>query len=351
MTTRYRYACDDCGHKYDKWSARCPRCGSWPRKGKPNLATPEPVNTSSISAEVADTAVPGDPVTGVHLVDLWQPESTPIAVNDVDVSEEATRIKTNIEALDSVLGGGVVVGSVILLSGEPGAGKSTLLMQMIAATGQREGNKLYATGEESIQQVAMRAHRLNALSDTIQIVYENNLESVLWHRAKLQAKLLIIDSIQKLSSSKISGVPGSNTQIIYCINALIELAKVEGVSVIIISQINKDGRTSGSMQLEHGGDVTLHIEEHPDHGRPYRKLSTNKNRFGDTQYQGVLEMGPNGLTTVHPDELPDPEEAEEQLLPFTQELLYRYLELGGEIDGALLNHKDRRLDYTPRSNP
>lgn len=288
--------------------------------------------------------------------EIRQPTSVPVSIVDVDVSEKKNRILTGMEPLDRVMGGGIVVGSMVILGGEPGIGKSTLLMQMVASAC-CDGTRLYATGEESEAQVAMRAHRIRAAIPEIKIVRETSVEAILWHANNEGARIIVCDSIHTIHSEKSNGNPGSDHQVATCGQILMDFAKSTGITVILISHVNGDGDISGPKKFEHLGDVTLMFEM-SELGDPWRVLRSIKNRFGSTMEHGMFQMAAEGLIPCGKDDEPSLDgngggdgDAADALAPIAQELVYRYLELGGRIDGALRDRIDGRLDIVPRSNP
>ena len=192
-----------------------------------------------------------------------------------------------------VLGGGLVPGSLILLGGEPGIGKSTILLQMALLLSQQPGGVLYVSGEESAPQVRMRAERLGAVSDELWLLTENNLELILHYAKKQKKKVLIIDSIQTVFLPELSSAPGSVSQVRQCGAALLKLAKEEGITVILVGHVTKEGTLAGPRVLEHMVDTVLHFEG--DRVASLRLLRAVKNRFGSTNEIGVFEMTAKGL--------------------------------------------------------
>lgn len=230
---------------------------------------------------------------------------------------------------------------------------STLLMQMTASAS-CDGCRLYATGEESTAQVAMRAHRIGATLPDIQIVQETDVEAILWHAVDRKARIVVIDSIHAISSSKVSGLAGSDYQVKTCAQLLMAFAKSTGVATIAISHVNKDGDISGPRNLEHAGDVTLMFER-SELGDPWRTLRAQKNRFGSELEFGMFQMLDSGLVPIHKGCEPELDPAahgdHDQMLPIAQELLHRVLELGGVIDDGLRDRIAGRLDLVPRGAP
>jgi len=278
------------------------------------------------------------------------PRSVPVPITEVDVSADHTRRRTEIEPLDRVLGGGLVIGSMILLSGEPGAGKSTLLMQMVAAVARQGVVALYASGEESDRQVAMRAHRVGAAHPGIRLVHECTLEDVLWHAEQTRAGLIVVDSIHAVTSDSIGGIPGDPHQIKACSSILMRFAKSTETTVVVIAHVNGDGEINGPKTLSHDGDVTLMLSmlgDDPNDTR--RELRATKNRHGSTAEVGMFEMAEDGLASLELGALPRGAEPD-AMQPIAQELLHRYLELGGVLDAGLRDRIGGRLDASPRGS-
>lgn len=353
------HKCHACGAISARWSARCSECQEWSR---PSAGSPTPISKNALritprsepverlrSASPIEPRAGNDPeVTGSE--EKPPPTSIAVSTTDVDVSAKETRIVTGIEPLDRVLGGGLVIGSMVLLGGTPGTGKSTILMQMMAAIAQ-DGIGLYATGEESVTQVAIRAHRVNAARPNIKLVRETDLDNILWHARREQARVVVVDSMHTVSSSAVSGIPGSDYQVKACGQFLMRFAKDSGTCVVVISHVNKDGEISGPMNFEHAGDVTLMMTL-SELGEPWRELRAIKNRFGPTIPIGMFQMADGGLLPVDQDAVPRRDDApRDELLPVAQELLHRFLEIGGELDADLRDRIAGRLDATPRGAP
>lgn len=267
MKSKQVFVCQECGASFAKWQGRCTACGAW----------------NSVIEEF-DTA----PKVGQSAATDNKPQ--PIA----EVSMQAVeRIDTRLDELNLVLGGGLVPGSLTLLGGEPGIGKSTILMQLALAISAGQGNVLYVSGEESAAQVRMRAERLGALSSDLWLLTENNLEAILNHAQKQEISLLIVDSIQTVFLPELSAAPGSVSQVRQCGNELLKLAKEQGVAVVIVGHVTKDGNLAGPRVLEHMVDTVLYFEG--DRLANLRLLRAIKNRFGSTNEIGVFEMTEQGL--------------------------------------------------------
>lgn len=267
------YICKECGQKCGKWQGKCPSCGEW--------------NTL-----VEDVISVGSQKTRQSAF-LKNSSAYPMLLKDVD-NEKTLRQKTGISELDRVLGGGFVAGSVVLLSGDPGIGKSTLLIECCDRM-QKQGKKsLYVTGEESCHQIKLRADRLNLSCEDILVMSENNVDRVLISMDGMD--FVVIDSIQTMSSDEISSSMGSVSQIRECSAMLIRKAKEQGICVILVGHVTKDGAIAGPKVLEHMVDTVLYFEG--ERHQMLRVLRTQKNRFGSTNEVGVFEMTSKGIKQV-----------------------------------------------------
>lgn len=274
------YVCDNCGQESAKWIGRCPACGAWNTFKELHIA-PE----SSASRPAAA---------------LWQSASgstktQPVELAQVQTGREA-RYDTHDTELNRVLGGGIVPGSLILLGGEPGIGKSTLLLQTVLHMTDRR--ILYISGEESEQQIKLRADRIAPEGDMSHclLLCDTELNNVLAHVANVRPDLIIVDSIQTMQLADVDSAPGSVTQIRACAAALLQLAKQSGTPVILIGHITKEGTLAGPKVLEHIVDAVLQFEG--DRHYLYRILRCAKNRFGSTAELGIYEMTGSGLRGV-----------------------------------------------------
>lgn len=272
------YQCQACGYTSPKWLGRCPDCDAWNTMAE-ELA---PAGTRSSMASRAGRAAP-QPLSSV-------------------TGGREKRESTGIGELDRVLGGGVVAGSVILVGGDPGIGKSTLLIQTAANIAARGGMVLYVSGEESPEQIKLRAERLSIDSDRIILLPETNLEGVLDAAARVGPGTIVIDSIQTLYTEEFSSAPGSVGQVRECAARLVSFAKRSGIALFIIGHVTKEGAIAGPRVLEHMVDTVLYFEG--DRGHSFRVLRTVKNRFGSTNEIGVFGMSDAGLLGVeNPSEL------------------------------------------------
>lgn len=268
------FVCSDCGNEYSKWYGKCPACGAWSSL----------IEESRITKSTAKT-----PTKSVGIVK----SSSSVKIGDIELSEIQTRYKSGIGEFDRTLGGGIVKGSVSLISGEPGIGKSTLLLQIC-----RDINKkvLYVSGEESASQIKMRAVRLGVESDELFIMCETDIGVILEEVDKVAPDILIIDSIQTAYDPQVSSPPGSITQTKQVALAVIEKTKTTDMATLIVGHVNKDGAIAGPKVLEHMVDVVIYFEG--ERSNSFRILRTIKNRFGSTNEIGVFEMNESGLCEV-----------------------------------------------------
>jgi DNA repair protein RadA/Sms len=268
-----RFYCQNCGTAFSKWQGQCHACKEW--------------NT------IAEEVVQKTEKTG------WAAQSNgsrsasgPKLIAEID-SRAESRIDTLNKELNRVLGGGLVLGSMVLLGGEPGIGKSTLMLQVALGMGVKT---LYVSGEESAQQIKMRAERINPSNQNCYILTETKTQYIFRHVAELEPELLVIDSIQTLQTDHIESSAGSISQIRECTSELIKFAKETNTPVILIGHITKDGHIAGPKILEHMVDTVLQFEG--DRNHVYRILRAHKNRFGSTNELGIYEMQGSGLREV-----------------------------------------------------
>ena len=265
------FFCQNCGHEENKWLGQCPMCKEW------NTFVEEPVSFSkSASAkQIKDAEV--------------------VALKHVETDQEE-RIKTKIEELDRVLGGGIVPGSLLLVGGDPGIGKSTLLLQVCQRLCEDKHQVLYISGEESLKQIKLRANRMGEFTEDLLLLCETNLEIVKNVIQKRKPEVVIIDSIQTMYSEEVASAPGSVSQVRESTNVFMQLAKGLGISIFIVGHVTKEGTVAGPRVLEHMVDTVLYFEG--DRHASYRILRGVKNRFGSTNEIGVCEMRQNGLVEV-----------------------------------------------------
>ena len=267
------YFCQNCGHQSSKWLGRCPSCGEW----------------NTLLEEVLEKKKKKGPLGQWKSVSL---AAKPKAIADIKYEEEP-RIVTTDGELNRVLGGGIVQGSLVLIGGEPGIGKSTLMLQIALTLKQRV---LYVSGEESEQQIKMRAERITSNNQNCFILTETSTDNIFRQMEEFDPDVLIIDSIQTMQSSLIESGAGSVSQVRQCAAELMKYAKESGVPVFMIGHITKDGNLAGPKTLEHMVDTVLQFEG--DRHTTYRILRTTKNRFGSTSELGIYEMLGTGLRQV-----------------------------------------------------
>jgi DNA repair protein RadA/Sms len=282
--THKTWFCTSCGVESPKWEGKCSSCGEW------NTLQEEVVVKSTPKEEAKKVWTQKKGKKGEHV--------RPININEVQ-SGNTQRHSTGDGELDRVLGAGLVTGSIILIGGEPGIGKSTLMLQLALAY---KGKVLYASGEESEEQIKMRADRLGKTLSECYLMAETNLNNILMQASILEPDLLIVDSIQTLSSQFVDSPPGSVSQVRECASELQRFAKEMDIPVFIIGHITKEGSIAGPKLLEHIVDVVLQFEG--DTNYTHRILRTIKNRFGSTAELGIYEMQSSGLREVsNPSEL------------------------------------------------
>jgi len=269
--TKTIYICQNCGTQSPKWLGKCTACNEW------NTFVEEVVNkkqsTSKLSVQVS--------------------ENQPLTLEDIK-SVKNERISIGITEFNRVLGGGIVSGSLILLGGDPGIGKSTLALQV--ALGLNDKKTLYISGEESLQQIKLRATRLNKNNSNCLFLSETSLENLIAHSDQQKPDVLIIDSIQTISTETIESSPGSVSQVRECTSAILKFAKKNDIAVLLIGHITKEGSLAGPKVLEHMVDTVLQFEG--DTNYMYRILRSKKNRFGSTNELGIFEMRSDGLREI-----------------------------------------------------
>lgn len=270
--TKTTFFCQSCGAQSPQWMGKCKSCNEWNTIIEEVVSKPKNNSWESQSPSRSNKAQP---------------------ISEISLQAKA-RVDTCDNELNRVLGGGIVAGSIILLGGEPGIGKSTLLLQV--ALKLKNEKLLYVTGEESDQQIRMRADRLNQLDSSCQILTETNTQNIFQQIQEVQPSILVIDSIQTLQTNSIDSSPGSISQIRECTSELMTYAKSSGTPVLLIGHINKDGNIAGPKILEHMVDVVLQFEG--DRNHVYRILRAHKNRYGSTSELGIYEMQSDGLREV-----------------------------------------------------
>ncbi len=271
------YRCPECGHVQGKWVGRCPGCQAW----------------NTLVEELAPSAKTPSRLSGyagaAHI------QSVPVLLADVE-AEAVSRTPTGLSELDRVLGGGLVTGSAILIGGDPGIGKSTLLLQLLAGLGGNKSGSLYLTGEESIQQVSLRAKRLQLVTRDVRILAETSLERILEVAREQRPGILVIDSIQTIYSEALQSAPGAVAQVRECAAQLVRFAKQSATTVFLVGHVTKEGALAGPRVLEHIVDTVLYFEG--DSGSRFRLIRAFKNRFGAVNELGVFAMTETGLREV-----------------------------------------------------
>lgn len=271
MKIKTLFICSNCTFTSPKWLGKCPACDQW------NTFQEETIQTQTSSKKK---------------IDAKPKETTPIS----QIPKETKRIKTNIQELDRVLGEGIVNGSVLLLGGEPGIGKSTLTLQICGSLADQAEKIIYISGEESISQISLRAHRIQIIPENLKLLNNTNLEEILATLYMEKPNFAIIDSIQVIESQNIPGYAGTINQVRYCTEGLTNFAKETNTPILIIGHVTKEGNLAGPRVLEHLVDTVLQLEG--DRYQNLRILRSQKNRFGSTNEVGIFEMKEKGLQEV-----------------------------------------------------
>jgi DNA repair protein RadA/Sms len=269
MKPKAVFICQNCGFQSPKWLGRCSSCGEW--------------NTLIEEIEEEMTA------------EYSFPPSEPVLYQDIKEFKKP-RIKVKIEEFNKVLGGGVVIGSLVLIGGEPGIGKSTLLLQVSRDFASQEEKVLYVSGEESLEQIKLRGDRLGVRGGKLYLLAETNLERILVQAQKIMPQILVVDSVQTIFSSKLASSPGTISQVREVANRVFRFAKSNQVSSFLIGHITKEGSLAGPKSLEHMVDVVLLFEGERDHS--HRVLRALKNRFGPVSELAIFEMAAGGLQAI-----------------------------------------------------
>ncbi len=275
---RSKYVCQNCGYETAGYLGKCPECGSWGTFTEEKDVKPSETTFSELPDKIP-----------------------PMKLSEIQMNSEI-RMSTNISEFDRVLGGGIVQGSLILIAGDPGIGKSTILLQTSGELCKQNKKVLYVSAEESAGQVKLRAERLQIKSDNLYIYPQTNFELIKKHILDLKPDLVVVDSIQAIYTSDIQSSAGSVSQIRECCNSLMQIAKTQNISIIVIGHVTKEGNIAGPKVLEHMVDTVIQFEG--DKYKTYRILRSIKNRFGNTSEVGIFEMSGNGLNEViNPSEL------------------------------------------------
>lgn len=264
------FVCQNCGNNSPKWIGKCPACSGW--------------NTYVEEIVTKEKANP-----------IFKSKSKPVLINEISLANEQ-RIKTDIKEMDRVLGGGLILGSTVLIGGDPGIGKSTLALQIFGKYSENGIKVLYITGEESSNQIKIRSKRLNVNGENLYVVTETNIESIINNIENSSPGVVVIDSIQTIYSNDLPSAPGTVGQIRECTSKIVQYAKNKGVSFFLVGHVTKEGSIAGPKVLEHLVDTVLYFEGGKSH--PFRILRAVKNRYGSTNEIGVFEMTNDGLKEV-----------------------------------------------------
>ncbi|ARK21543.1 DNA repair protein RadA [Sporosarcina sp. P26b] len=270
-----KFMCRSCGYESAKWMGRCPGCGEW--------------NTMDEEVEIVQKG----PRAAFQHGERVKQKALPIS--QVEMAEEP-RVKTELEELNRVLGGGIVPGSLILIGGDPGIGKSTLLLQVSSLLANQQQRVLYISGEESIKQTKLRAERLGVKSDELYIYAETDLAMINETVDEVKPRFVIVDSIQTVHHPEVSSAPGSVSQVRECTAELMRIAKTQNIAIFLVGHVTKEGQIAGPRLLEHMVDTVLYFEGERHH--TYRILRSVKNRFGSTNEIAIFEMLQAGLKEV-----------------------------------------------------
>ena len=271
-----KWICQNCGYESAGYLGKCPECGSWG-------SFTEEIQTNLKPQNISPQGIAND--------------TKPSLISDIHIGEEV-RVSTNISEFDRILGGGLVQGSLVLIAGDPGIGKSTILLQTSGQLAKNGQKILYVSAE----QLKLRANRLNIQSDNLYVYPQTNLESIRQQIEEIKPDTIVIDSIQAIYSQSITSSAGSVSQIRECCNILMQIAKTQNITIIIIGHVTKDGNIAGPKILEHMVDTVIYFEG--DKYKSYRMLRSMKNRFGNTSEVGIFEMQSQGLVEVkNPNEL------------------------------------------------
>ncbi|MCK4545330.1 DNA repair protein RadA [candidate division WOR-3 bacterium] len=274
VKNRIKFLCNECGFESTKWLGKCPSCGQW--------------NTF---VEYKETRVSKNKFNGFEFSNSIPPQS----ITEIE-KDNLKRSLTGIYEFDRVLGGGIVPGSVVLIGGEPGIGKSTLLMQMAYYIANNGAKVLYSSSEESVQQLSLRANRLDVVNDDLLVCAEYSVDKIIEYCENIKPSLLIVDSIQTIFDADSEAQQGSVNSIKLCASKLIKYAKTSGIPIFIIGHVTKGGIVAGPKILEHMVDSVMYLEGSSNHD--FRILRNAKNRFGSTDEIGLFEMSSSGLKEV-----------------------------------------------------
>src|SRR5947208_1932858 len=270
------FACQECGNQSSKWLGRCPECGNWNSYVEEQVRA-EPTTRPTGGRRVAGSSAQPMPLAQVRFA-------------------QSNRLRLAMRELNEVLGGGIVPGSLVLVGGDPGIGKSTLLLQLASDVAGIYGPVLYVSGEESVQQLKLRAQRLGIQGDRLMVLAENDLVGIIEHLESSRPMMAVIDSIQTVFLGGVTSAPGSVSQVRECAGQLMLLAKSSQIPIFLVGHVNKEGAIAGPRVLEHIVDTVLYLEGERHH--TFRILRSQKNRFGSTDEIGVFEMRDSGMHEV-----------------------------------------------------
>lgn len=274
MKTKTRFVCNQCGATFSQWAGNCTQCGAW------NSVSEEGIASAGRSARLGNYANQRSDITSVA---------------DVVLLDNDVRMDTGLSELNRVLGGGLVDGSVVLIGGDPGIGKSTVLIQALANLSLQQ-KVLYVTGEESLQQVAMRARRLQLPLDNLRLLAETQVETIITQAQKEQPRVIVIDSVQTIFTDSLTSAPGGVGQVREAAAQLVRFAKMTGTAVFLVGHVTKEGAIAGPRVLEHMVDCVLYFEGQTD--SRFRMIRAIKNRFGAVNELGIFAMTDRGLKEV-----------------------------------------------------
>jgi predicted ATP-dependent serine protease len=359
------FVCKACGHVHQGWRARCESCEAW-SSAKPQATITRPHEqpfaspTSRGSTRTSNDNRKGERAARINHQVVDDPHAEPeeqieddvacIPISKVDITDIPARIKTGIEPLDHVLGGGAVLGEMILLAGDPGCGKSTMLGMV--GKNLSPDPVVYASGEENEIQVATRHQRIGAICDSILFTHETDIDKIIRRAEKERAKVLIVDSLQTLHDNGDDVPRGKQNQLVYCTEKLMNWAKRTNVPVFLICHINKKQDINGPKAVEHFVDVSLMMRPSGETSKIRHLFSLGKNRFGATENHGSFVMSSEGRLEPLPIEEDHGfirDEEEDDMTPIAQELLHLLLESGIPVDKGMRERISNRLDFTPRS--
>jgi DNA repair protein RadA/Sms len=271
-----KFVCQSCGYESVKWVGKCPACNEWNTMVE---FIEQPASSRRLTFNT-NASVEG---------------TKPISIMEVEIGTE-TRIETSFEEFNRVLGGGIVLGSLVLIGGDPGIGKSTMLLQVSSQLAKKDHKVLYVSGEESQKQIKLRAERLGVATQNLYVLSETDLSYIARYMDEMNPDFVVIDSIQTIYLQEVTSAPGSVSQVRECTSELMKIAKTKGIPIFIVGHVTKEGAIAGPRLLEHMVDAVLYFEGERHH--TYRILRAVKNRFGSTNETGIFEMKELGLVEV-----------------------------------------------------